>query len=193
MRVARSRFGGISMRKLNLTIISILCGALASCGNYSLPSPEQQQQARAAIAPLLTGVAQSRRDGDAVIAIRWDVQDVSLQGDEWSWTEIEVIARSDAEGAEAVTTRWSISLDPAALGSNVPASISRQAWGMTLICEETDCVRRRGVRTTVLDGERTEETLGPEQTDRAEWLFEEFETRDRVTELVKEALGLPPR
>ena len=166
---------------------------MTACG-APLPTAEQQQTARAVLPDLLTtGVARSRRSEDSVTALRWDVEEVDLSDERWSWREIEVVAESSAGEVEAVTDVWRIALDPRALSADVPATISRQSWGLTLICADGPCIRRAGIRTIVADGQRTEEPLPPETVSRHEWLFDEYEDRDRATMLVKTALGFRPR
>ncbi|MBV7256648.1 hypothetical protein KCG44_07600 [Pacificimonas sp. WHA3] len=166
---------------------------LTACGGITPPSAQQREAARAALPPLIEGVAQSQRTKGRVIALRWDIDDLVLTPERWSWREVEVIAESTERGAEAVTTEWTVSLNPADLGDQVPASLSRQAWGLQMVCAEGGCITRSGTRTTILDGERTIEVLPEERVRRAEWLFEDYEVRDDAILLVKTALGYLPR
>lgn len=175
--------------------IAAVCGvplSLMSCTD-GLPDAARQQAAREEIPPLLQGVSRSRRSETSVIALRWDIDDVVLTPDTWSWEQVQVVAESGADGAGAETLRYRMSLDPAALAADVPATLTMQSWGLQLQCAEIACITREGERITVTDGVRVEEAIASRRIARTEWLFAEYEDRDRVIDLVKTARGVRVR
>ncbi|MGB3723318.1 MAG: hypothetical protein WA979_10945 [Pacificimonas sp.] len=162
--------------------------SLTSCED-GLPDAEERQAAREALPQFLEGVARSRRSETSVVAMRWDVDNVVLTDDKWSWEQVQVVAESGTDGAGAETLRYRISLNPAALSPEVPATLTMQSWGLQLQCADVACISREGERISMKDGKRTQEAITARNIARTEWLFSEYKDRDRAIDLVKTALG----
>lgn len=174
-------------------ILAVALCALSACLDQGLPNAAEQAAALEALPLAVSGVARTRRDGDKVIVLRWNIEDVEIDEDRWSWREVEVLAENDPDGARAVTTTRTMSLDPALLAAAVPATRSREAWGLELQCAEAACIDSEGTRTVVDGDGRTSEPLPAAKLRRAEWLFDRFEDRDEAILNVKRALGVRAR
>lgn len=179
----------MTIRVVVLSGLAIAMGFLTTSCDEGLPNEAQRAAARQALPDLLTGVSRSRRSEDSVVAMRWDIDNIVIEEDEWSWEEVQVIAENGADGAGAETLRYRLSLDPEALGPDVPATLTMQSWGLQLQCAEVACITREGVRINVRDGERSEEPIPARTIARTEWLFDKYEDRDQAVDLAKTALG----
>ncbi|MEE4351078.1 MAG: hypothetical protein V2J26_12695 [Pacificimonas sp.] len=174
-------------------LFPVLCAVVAGCGNYSLPTEAEQATAIAALPGQFAPVSRSDRVEGQALTFRWALSEPNFSPEEWSWQEVEVTVEAGAAMTEAVTIRRSVSIDPAALSSDVPASFSRGAWGLVLRCAELGCVTVEE-HIEIREGDTVVEAR--EQTRRprgAEWLFDTYELRDETTVLVRRALGAPPR
>lgn len=173
--------------------IVILALGISACGNYSLPTAEEQAKARRALSATFQPVSLASRSDGRAVSLRWQIGEPEFTDARWHWREVEVVAEAAGDGEEAVRFVRQVRLNPEMLAKNVPAAFTRETWALSLICAEGNCIEIDELREVYRGGELVAAEEEVRRTDRHDLLFQDYEPRDRAIVLARRAIGAPPR